>query len=231
MKKIVLITLATFALSHNSSAHMNTYGSPYLGLGLGGITTHHHISGTTFRTAPNTTYGIDTHASKQSFAGELLAGWVWAMQNNFVLGTELGYSLTSNETNTYTDNNGGSADSTKVKSNWAFNGAVRVGYMVTKSTLFYARAGFEYRKFDTKLNVGSPGNSATNINSSNSKTAFAPGLGLEVHLTPHWSMGGEFRSAYFGSFSNSGSTASQITVKPRVDTYMLNVKYKFWPSK
>lgn len=230
MKKILLGTLSALAMTSGAIAHGNTMGTPYIGLGLGGITTHHHVTGTTYRTAPNMLYNIDTHVAKQSFAGELLAGWMWSMHNNFVVGGELGYSMTSSETETSTDVIGGSGDKTKIKSNWAFNGAVRVGYMVTKSTLFYARAGFEYRKFDTKFIPGSSGNSASAIDASNSKTAFAPGLGIEVNLTPHWAMGGEFRSAYFGSSSNSGSTGSQITVKPRVDTYMLNVKYKFWPT-
>ena len=230
MKKILLGTLSALAMTSGAIAHSNTMGTPYLGLGLGGMTTHHHVTGSTYNSAANMRNGIDTHVSKQSFAGELLAGWMWTMHNNFVVGGELGYSMTANETETTVNNNGGNADRLKVKSNWAFNGAVRVGYMVSKSTMLYARAGFEYRKFDTKFMPGSAGNTATTIDASNSKTAFAPGLGMEVSLTPHWSLGGEFRSAYFGSSTNSGTRGSEITVKPRVDTYMLNVKYKFWPT-
>ena len=113
MKKLVLGMLSTLAITSGAMAHSNTMGTPYLGLELGGITTHHHVTGTTY---------------------------------------------------------------------------------------------------------------------AYSKTAFAPGIGIEVSLTPHGSLGGEFHSAYFGRSSNSGANNSQVTVNPRVDTYMLKVKYKFWPT-
>lgn len=218
MKKYISAFLTTTILF--SSAALANRHTPYLGLGVGLVTSHHHVDANTAATSFNS-----FDLNKQSFMGSILAGWLFRLPGNWRTGLDVDFSLTSNEPDAALNSFGGSRDFVRVKSNWAAGGAVRLGYMLTQSTLLYVRAGFEYRNFHTSLwpiNTALP-----QINTGRSKVGFVPGIGFEVDLTPRWILGGEFRSAYYGTFSSRNGNITNIIVKPRVDTYMLNLKYKF----
>ncbi len=217
MKKI-LLTCLLGAVS--TTAMAESHNRPYVGLALGGMNSYHRAN---LIVATNTNNSFN--ASKQSFAGGILAGWMFHLASGWRLGVEADYLLTSNEPDASLNNVGGSADRVRFKSNWALGAGVRLGYKVSPATLLYVRAGMEYRKFKTYV---AP-KTALGINQDTSKTAFAPGVGFEVNLTPNWALGGEFRTAFYGSFTNSSSNVTSVTLKPRVDTYLINLKYKFGP--
>jgi outer membrane autotransporter protein len=219
MKKTLLSLFVTTAVA--STGAVASHVAPYVGLALGGINSHHKVD--------TTVTGTNKHSfnlSKQTFAGELLAGAMFTVAPAWKLGLELNYSVTSNEPDAYVNRDGSNADRLRIKSNWALGAGVRLGYMVSNSTLMYVRAGIEHRKFSTSFTATT--GTANNIYQSTSKTAFAPAIGFEVDLTPHWAIGGEFRTAYYGNIAHRG-TVSEVSYKPRTDTYFLNLKYKFNP--
>lgn len=220
--------MTTIASASEPQANLSppTYRhTPYIGIGIGGINAYHNAN-ISLPAASINKFSL----SEQSFSGELMAGWLFRLPSRWQLGLETNYSISPNEADALINGNPGSGTKIKVGSDWAWGGGIRLGYMLSKVSTLYIKAGFEYRQFQTRLYPTI--NSAASIDNKLSKVTFAPAVGFEVNVAPRWAVGGEFRSARYGTMTNkSTDQTNTATIKPRVDTYMINLKYKFWTNE
>ncbi|HEX2858716.1 MAG TPA: outer membrane beta-barrel protein [Alphaproteobacteria bacterium] len=113
--------------------------------------------------------------------------------NNVYLGAE----VEANGTNNSMDPNY-SGNATKFKQEYNYGAAARVGYNYNDCLMPYVRAGVTRAKFNQ---VGG------NLDDSQTKTGFAPGVGLEYHVADHMSVRGELVSTYYGRMDSSNSTS------------------------
>ena len=167
------------------------------------------------------------------FGGNILLGWGVRFAKDWHFSAEIDYLLANLDTDNRFANNpaGGTFLNARVRNKGGFGGGIRFGYHLTNEALVYVRAGFENRKFDvdfTKKIV--PGGDELKENFSFQKTSFVPGIGAEIQFAKNWMLGFEFRTATFGGSgiikNNQGGQVDTIKVKPRINTYLVSVKYK-----
>lgn len=226
MKKFLLLSVASaaiFGFSAVAKAGEHIKHSPYIGLAAGWITSHHDVNLTRQITALKDDFSVQ----EQSLAGEIVLGW-GIRWKDVHMSAELMYlhSANNDATAKLAAVGGGRAD-VRVKTNYAFSGALRLGYFLLKDAMVYVRAGFEHRDFDVRAVLNTTGVTANNITDSFHDIGFTPGIGFEYDVTDNFSLGGEFRTTFFQSCERKRGETS-IKIEPRVDTYLVRVSYKLW---
>lgn len=118
--------------------------------------------------------------------------------------------------------------SLEVKTTSAVEGALKLGYYMNTTNKLYFKVGLEYRRF--KVNFTDPSNIFVNLNKTHNSTAFVPGLGHEVDLTPCLSLRTEYRIALHPKktveVANAASQATSIQTKPTIHHLNLGLVFK-----
>lgn len=117
--------------------------------------------------------------------------------------------------------------SLETKTTSAVGGALKLGYYINPTNKLYLKIGFELRRF--KVSFTDSGNAFVNLNKSYNSTAFAPGFGHEVDLTPCLALRTEYRIALHPKktieVAHSATQSTSIQSKPTI--HHLNVGLVF----
>jgi outer membrane immunogenic protein len=131
---------------------------------------------------------------------------------------------------------GGPNNSDTVKLGWDGSVRARLGYLVNPRWLVYATGGVAWQEIDTISSCGAGsgfcgGGVTVSGTSSNVKTGWTVGGGVETALWSHWLARAEYRYADFGSVSNILPPAAIVgiisTIKVKTNTALVGVAYKF----
>ncbi len=118
--------------------------------------------------------------------------------------------------------------STKIELTQTYDLSARFGYlMYHNSVLPYLKAGITWGKWkaNTITNWDSVGSS------SKYQTGFIVGAGADIAISDELTLGGEYTFSDYGSFNHkvifsTGLVTNTVKIEPRVNSVMLNVRYK-----
>lgn len=157
----------------------------------------------------------------------LALGYDWHFRNKMVLGIEGGASWANLKGN---NNSGGATfggirgvvQNTSLKAREVFDLSVRIGRVFHQSFLGYGKVGAEWTKWKlstrTDLLDGN-GNAIPAASTHKYRTAWLLGLGFEVPVTAHFSMGAEYTYSYYNKISASKTGAAPGLVSAKVRPY------------
>jgi opacity protein-like surface antigen len=116
----------------------------------------------------------------------------------------------------------------EIKTTGAIGGAFKLGYYFNSTSKFYLKMGIELRRF--KVSVIDSSNLYPSLIKSYNSTAFVPGLGIEVDLTSHLSLRGEYRIALHPRKTlqtiNGAAQSTIVRHKPTVHYLNLGIVFK-----
>jgi opacity protein-like surface antigen len=119
----------------------------------------------------------------------------------------------------------------RFKTDWSYDVALRLGRKVYDCSLWYVKAGAQFTHF--KLKASRTVNNTT-VEGSKSKyrTGFLAGLGVEVPVACHWSLGAEYNFTYYQRISASRTTTNGTgdfvngRIRPYSNTVLARVIWK-----
>ena len=112
----------------------------------------------------------------------------------------------------------------------SFGGFVNLGYHLNPTNKLYLKLGFEARRF--KLNFVNASNIYYNLNKNYNATAFVPGAGMEMEITPRFSIRTEYRIALYGKKTNQVTNPADsrnfttIQTKPTIHYFNVGLTFK-----
>lgn len=116
----------------------------------------------------------------------------------------------------------------ETKTTNAVEGSFKLGYHISSVHMLYLKAGVELRRF--KVTFTDPTNLFTTLNKSYNSTAFVPGMGMEVELTPRFSLRAEYRAALHPKktvqAANSALQSTSVKTKPTIHYLNLGLVFK-----
>jgi outer membrane immunogenic protein len=127
----------------------------------------------------------------------------------------------------------GAADSFSVRTKWDASARVRLGFLVTPSTLLYLTGGAAWLNFDSTSSCAlapagscAPTVSPLSITNDTTRLGWTLGGGGEFRLTSNWFLRGEYRFADFGTSTYVNMPVNNPFGFPFVyrDTYSLHVR-------
>ncbi|MGV8948452.1 MAG: outer membrane protein [Candidatus Paracaedibacter sp.] len=236
MKKIFLV--GTLALACTASLADSLFHGAYVGVGAGANIAHHASNSFSFihATDSDLNNNFTPSLSSSALAFNFLAGYAWKIQC-WHLGAEIDYILGNSNTkfNQSTGQPVLNNPFVTVKTSGALGAGFRVGYHWDR-LLGFVRLGVENRTFRMNGNVmlltaAVPGNTLT---ANARKTAFVPGIGVQINLNKNISTTLEYRMAFYGTINKKlrspivGSEGETIfRVKPRISTLLASLRYHF----
>jgi outer membrane immunogenic protein len=116
---------------------------------------------------------------------------------SFVVGGETDIQATSLKSSLTTPALAGLSASYSQKVPWFGTARVRLGY-AQPAWMIYATGGFAYAAVDTSA-TATAGAAVASFSSDKSRTGWTAGSGIEVKLTPNWSLTGEYLYVDLGS--------------------------------
>ena len=138
-------------------------------------------------------------------------------------------SLDSKDRLDISGSNGRQTLSTQTKGAWG--GAINLGYYVNTTTNVYIKLGFESRRF--RINFVNPQADVDpfpSLNKNYNSTAFVPGFGVGIDLTPRFSLRTEYRIALHrkktAQASNNAPAQTSIETKPTVHSVNVGLVVK-----
>jgi len=198
MKKLTTALLAVCAVSTAAVAEAGAFNGFYLGAnaGVASTTSKYQWNNTNTNTSGHTTAALTTtggasfQSGKNSNAGQagLYAGYNMQM-GQMVVGGEAYVSLDSTKKTLYDDTANAADPKFKVtlKRTMFYGLAARLGFIVSPSTMLYARFAVESGKWTlnsiaapTSVNLATGTNGANTVNGTKNGVYFAPGLGIET---------------------------------------------------
>ncbi len=133
--------------------------------------------------------------SDKSLNGDLFIGY-GKLLNCLFLGIEVIGSLATIKSRHILDiSEQAGAETLKAETNGAWGAAARFGYHMNPTSLLYVRLGLESRQFNINFTSGVEASPYINLDKSYRSTAFVPGVGLEVDITPICAVRTEYRLA------------------------------------
>jgi opacity protein-like surface antigen len=183
----------------------------------------------------------DSHRGKFAFDGGevgLFLGYDHYFPNKWVLGLEGGAQWTDLTGKATTFSSVGSAvvggvvlpaatisQRTRLKSDWSFDVAVRLGHKIFECSTFYVKAGAQFTHFklrtnsiQTNLATGATNRGAPHAHHKKYRTGFLAGAGVEVPVICHLSLGAEYNFTWYQRIStrrNSRINSDFIRAKVR----------------
>lgn len=250
MKKIGILASSALALIASTTDLAAMDHSPYVGVALGASSFRNQIdvnevytqtttAGPVLAGTLLTTRSLSAPSNKATMAAGGIMGWGFNFDRVHV-GAELDYFWnSSSRANSSLDQNlGNIAANTSTWSNGAFGAALRAGYWFTDRGLGFVRLGAEMRRYNHDITYATNTGFGT-LSLNETRFAFAPGLGIEMNLSPSWSLCLEGRTSFYGNTSKSrtvplanGVTVPNSTLQattklaPRVDSVTLSMRYK-----
>jgi outer membrane immunogenic protein len=192
----------------------------YVGGNIGGAWSNVDFSGVS---------GVNFSASNSGFAGggQIGCDYNW-VGNPWVVGIRnmLDATSLSNRTNISTVPFTGAVDS---RTRWFDTLTARVGYLVTPQVLLYAQGGAAW----TNTNITFLDGSGAQLGeTSNDRTGWTVGAGVEWRFAPQWSVFAEYNFMGFGTqsatFTGCGGTCVvNANAKADVQNVLAGVNYKF----
>jgi outer membrane immunogenic protein len=188
----------------------------YVGGNIGGAWSHIDLTDSS---------GVNFSASNGGFTGggQIGCDYQW---NAWVVGLRDMFDATSlsNSTTFSTIPFSGTVDS---RTRWFDTLTARGGYLVAQNILLYAQGGAAWTNTDlTFFNGGG----AQVGSSSNDRTGWTVGAGVEWMFAPHWSVFAEYNFMGFGTrsatFTGCGGTCV-VNAKGDVQDVLAGVNYKF----
>jgi outer membrane immunogenic protein len=187
------------------------------------------------------------HGSAVRLGGYL--GYNWQVSPNWLVGIE-GDAAWADQTTTHLGGglpgaiNGflvafpgnlpnGPADSFAIRTRWDASARVRLGYLVTPTTLLYLTGGAAWLNFNSTSTCAlAPAGSCTptvsplSITNETTKLGWTLGGGGEVRLSSNWFLRGEYRYADFGTSSYVNMPVNNLFGASFVyqDTYSLHLR-------
>ena len=192
----------------------------YVGGNIGGAWSNVDLSGVG---------GVDVSATNSGFAGggQIGCDYNWG-QSPWVVGIRnmLDATSLSNRTNISTVPFTGVADSS---THWFDTLTARAGYLVTPQVLLYAQGGAAW----TNTNITFLDGSGAQLGeTSNDRTGWTVGAGVEWMFAPNWSAFAEYNFMGFGTPSTTftgcgGTCVGSANAKADVQNVLAGVNYKF----
>jgi outer membrane immunogenic protein len=190
----------------------------YVGGNIGGAWSSVDLSGIS---------GVDVSATNSGVAGggQIGCDYNWG-QSPWLVGIRnmLDATSLSSSTTFSTIPFTGTVDS---RTRWFDTLTARGGYLVTQSILLYAQGGAAWTNTDlTFFNGGG----AQVGSSSNDRTGWTAGAGVEWGFAPHWSVFAEYNFMGFGTQSTSFTGCSGtcvVNAKSDAQDVLAGVNYKF----
>ena len=166
----------------------------------------------------------DFTVDQQKFALAVLLGFGWVFDKFYVGGElDVAYSPHKGTADINVNATGPTGARVSVSTNFGYGAALRLGYLLMDCCMVFVRIGCEMRKFNAKVDLVN--NVADDVDQSFTKVGIVPGIGFETCINEDGlTLGGEFRTARFGSETKGGGTTA-VKVTPRVDTYLVTVRY------
>jgi outer membrane immunogenic protein len=112
---------------------------------------------------------------------------------------------------------------------WFGTARGRIGY-AQDTWLIYATGGYAYAKLETTASARAGGTTAS-LSQDNIRNGWTAGGGIEVALTPHWSVKAEYLYMNFGTATTTWSTPGlpKLTDQTKLDMNVVRtgVNYRF----
>ena len=230
-KSVIIAGLAFLSSSSVLANHTGFYGGVALGgaalTGKSGLLVS-RINPLGFLQPNN--YG--SRLSDGSITGDFFVGYGKRL-NCFWVAAEAIASLTNLNSKTsldLSDLNSGQFLSVKTTNGWV--GAINLGYYLNESLKVYIKLGIESRRFRVNF-TGVPnaaGDALVNLNTTYTSTAFVPGLGMEVDLTPRFSLRTEYRGAFHQAkivqVTQSATAYTIVKTTPVIHTFTVGFTVK-----
>lgn len=130
----------------------------------------------------------------------ILAGFGKVFQNTYYLGGEV-FGRYSHATIDSINNTNILTLTSHLTTDYAYGGALRLGYQPSVKTLIYVLAGVESAKLDQHVSKVDDKGEGNAYDFTKQAIAFMPGVGIETMLTDHVSLRGQYTYADYPSFS------------------------------
>lgn len=162
----------------------------------------------------------------KNIAGDIFLGYGKRINCLWVAGEVTG-SLASLASKTVLGLSSRNSQSLETKTTNAIEGSLKLGYYIGPVHKLYLKAGVELRRF--KVNFADPANFFTSLSKNYNSTAFVPGIGMEVDLTPRFSLRAEYRAALHPkkTIQAVGSATQPTSVKTNPTVHHLNLGLVF----
>jgi len=192
----------------------------YVGGNIGGAWSNVDLSGVS---------GVNFSATNSGFAGGGQIGCDYQWNQFWVVGIRdmLNATSLSNRTNISTVAFTGAAIDSRT--HWFDTLTARAGYLVTPQVLLYAQGGAAW----TNTNITFLDGSGAQLGeTSNDRTGWTVGAGVEWMFAPQWSLFAEYNFIGFGTQSAtftgcSGACVVNANAKADVQNVLAGVNYKF----
>jgi opacity protein-like surface antigen len=230
-KSVIIAGLALLSSSSVLANHRGFYG----GVALGGavLTGKSNLSVSRINPLgflqPN---NFGPRLSDGNVTGDFFIGYGKRL-NCFWVAVEAIASLTSLNSKAsldLSDLNTGQFLSAKTTNAWI--GAVNLGRYLNESIKVYVKLGIESRRFRVNF-TGVPNPAAdplVNLNKTYTSVAFVPGLGMEVDLTPRFSLRTEYRGAFHQAktvqVTQSATTYTSVKTTPVIHSFTVGFTVK-----
>lgn len=235
MKKVLLV--GSLLLASTASLANSLFHGAYVGVGAGAAIAHHTKNSFVWSDInPNFSQSFNPNLSRYAATLDFLAGYAWKIQC-WHLGAEVDYLFGNINTKFNQTGFPGLAPINNafvaVNSSGAWGGGIRMGYHWDR-ILGFVRLGLENRRFKISSSLignGTPLQIARNtLSSSINRTAFAPGIGVQVSLNKNISATLEYRIALYRQIKKELKTVDGTTslkIDPRVSTLLASFRYHF----
>ena len=200
----------------------------YVGGNIGGgwadATSDFSTSGPVFGTADNHMTGV---------AGGAQAGYNW-QRGRLLLGAEADFQFANIDGSLSTNCPAGLCGvplsaSYEQKVPWFGTVRGRIGY-AQDTWLVYATGGYAYARLETNA-TASAGGATASLSQDDTRNGWTVGGGIEVALTPHWSLKAEYLYMDFGSATTTWSVPGLPTLtddtKLNMNVVRTGVNYRF----
>ena len=196
-----------------------TWTGCYIGGNIGGA----------FGNASASTTGGEVSGNGSGFAGGGQIGCDYQFGGGFVIGVRDMFDWTSNsKSGTFPAAAfGGTSAVANFNNQWFDTLTARLGYAVQPNWLLYFQGGAAWAHTSTNVTVGGVQFGQT----SNTRTGWTIGGGVEWMFAPHWSAFLEGNYMDFGSTSGSvttGGVVYPVTAKATESNVLVGVNYRFF---
>lgn len=216
------------------------FAGPYLGIGIGAVDSHVDVTSesnndyiemqvpTPFKYSFTTAHGFNI--SKYGFDGDIFAGYGIVLNQSLrlfyfdYLGVELfghyfspalkGYSHQTGSLSSVEQLNFVTDLTTKVENPFSFGGDIRIGCLVSPTTMAYILFGLDYSQFKVKSKstvslTDAPDESITD-NFNKWKLGYMPGIGIERRLSNHASLRVQYTYTFYPSFNHTKTSSDMV---------------------
>lgn len=216
------------------------FAGPYIGIGIGFVDTHIDAkSGSSnnyteiqfpnpFKYSFTAAHGFDI--SKYGFDGNIFAGYGIVLNQSLrlfyfdYLGVELfghyfsptlkGYSHQTGSISSVEQLNFVTNLTTKVENQFSYGGDIRIGYLVSPTTMAYILFGLDYAQFKVKsksaISLTNAPDEIITDSFNKWKLGYMPGIGIERRFGDHASLRVQYTYTFYPSFNHTATSSDTV---------------------